>query len=141
MRFEIEATVNLGDYENIRVRVEGDDVGETILMLDDVLGRFGVGDDPVSKRIDSYRKRVLGGYIEMVEGKPEPVVEVEETPPVVVAPERPPVKEETPSSPKGVDLPGECVDCGVGVSKVQMDVSKLFFPVVLCKACMDGRAN
>ncbi len=107
-------------------------------MLDDVLSKFGIGSDPVSERIQSYRRRVLKGYIDMtVEGEPDPVVEAKPEP----KPERPPVKKESPPSPKGVDLPGECADCGVGVSKVQVDVSKLFYPVVLCKACMDGRGK
>lgn len=60
----IGITVNLDNYENVRLEVSGaaekpEDAAELVSFLDEILGRIGRGDDTTAKRIDSYRKRVL----------------------------------------------------------------------------------
>jgi hypothetical protein len=60
----IGITVNLDNYENVRLEVNGDaekpeDAAELITFLDGILGGLGRGDDATAERIDSYRKRVL----------------------------------------------------------------------------------
>lgn len=58
------ATVNLDNYENIRVdfggRVTcGSDIDLIICRMDEVLSRFG-SDGPTKEKISAYRKRVIG---------------------------------------------------------------------------------
>ena len=60
----IGITINLQNYENLRLEVEGDvetheDVDELITFLDGVLARLGRGDPATAERVDAYRRRVL----------------------------------------------------------------------------------
>ena len=60
----IGITVNLENYENLRLEVEGDaetheDVDDLITFLDGMLARFGRGDPATAERVDAYRRRVL----------------------------------------------------------------------------------
>jgi len=60
----IGITINLDNYENIRLEVEGDaetreDVENLILFLDGILARLGRGDPATAERVDAYRRRVL----------------------------------------------------------------------------------
>ncbi|EHQ35382.1 hypothetical protein [Methanoplanus limicola] len=64
-KLRIGVTVNLENYENLRIEVEGDISGdespdELINYLDMVLGKFGSNDPDTKKRVDSYRRRVTG---------------------------------------------------------------------------------
>jgi len=60
----IGVTINLDNYENLRIEVEGDaekreDVESLILFLDGILARLGRGDPATAERVDAYRRRVL----------------------------------------------------------------------------------
>lgn len=57
-------TINLDNYENLRIEVEGDvetheDVDDLIMFLDGMLARLGRSDPATTERIDAYRRRVL----------------------------------------------------------------------------------
>jgi len=65
----IGITVNLENYENLRLEVEGDvetheDVDDLIMFLDGMLARFGRGDPATAERVDAYRRRVLAKPVE-----------------------------------------------------------------------------
>jgi hypothetical protein len=60
----IGITINLDNYENIRLEVGGEVCGEgdaedLITYLDTVLSRLGRGTPETAERVDSYRRRVL----------------------------------------------------------------------------------
>ncbi len=60
----IGITINLDNYENLRLDVEGDvetreDVDDLITFLDEMLARFGRADPATAERVDAYRRRVL----------------------------------------------------------------------------------
>ncbi len=60
----IGITINLENYENLRLEVEGDvetreDVEDLITFLDGMLARLGRGDQATAERVDAYRRRVL----------------------------------------------------------------------------------
>jgi hypothetical protein len=60
----IGITINLENYENLRLEVEGDvetreDVDDLIMFLDGMLARLGRGDPVTAERVDAYRRRVL----------------------------------------------------------------------------------
>ncbi|MDD2472936.1 MULTISPECIES: hypothetical protein [unclassified Methanoculleus] len=60
----IGITVNLDNYENLRLEVKGDveaheDVDDLITFLDGMLARFGRGDAATAERVNAYRRRVL----------------------------------------------------------------------------------
>jgi len=64
----IGVTVNLQNYESLRIEVEDDveseeDVRALITFLDDSLALFGRGDAATEKAVNHYRKRVLKGAI------------------------------------------------------------------------------
>ncbi len=57
-------TVNLENYENLRMEVSGEvstenDADELIAYLDTILSRMGRGTPETAERVDSFRKRVL----------------------------------------------------------------------------------
>ncbi|MDD1679838.1 MAG: hypothetical protein LUO93_11735 [Methanomicrobiales archaeon] len=57
-------TVNLDNYENLRLEVSGEvctdgDAEELIAYLDSILSRLGRGTPETAEKVDSYRKRVL----------------------------------------------------------------------------------
>ncbi|MBN1194669.1 MAG: hypothetical protein JXA08_04895 [Methanomicrobiaceae archaeon] len=61
----IGITVNLEHYENLRLDVEGEvetqeDADRLVAYLDGVLAGMGRDDPDTMKRVDSYRRRVLG---------------------------------------------------------------------------------
>ena len=62
----IGITINLDNYENIRLEVEGDaetreDVENLILFLDGILARLGRGDPATAERVDAPAAGSLGG--------------------------------------------------------------------------------
>lgn len=64
-KLSIGITVNLENYENIRVEVDGEvtsreDAEALVAYLDEVLAGMGRSDPATAKKIDSYRSRVLG---------------------------------------------------------------------------------
>ncbi|MDD1720157.1 MAG: hypothetical protein LUQ25_08870 [Methanoregulaceae archaeon] len=73
-------TVNLDNYENLRVEVTGEaeqpgDAARLVRFLDEVLAGLGRGDEATAARVDSYRRRVLGGVPEAGTGKAVPAPE------------------------------------------------------------------
>lgn len=60
----IGATINLDNYESLRVEVVGEvvnpqDAGGIVSYLDEMLARFGRADPRTGAKIDKYRERVL----------------------------------------------------------------------------------
>ncbi|TAJ44226.1 hypothetical protein [Methanofollis fontis] len=156
-------TVNLENYENIRLEVSGDvetpeEAEELAGFLDTILSRLGRGDDATAERVDSYRRRVfstkpakMGGgtgtqmVLEEIQPEitaepaeapaPEPPVQPAE-PAVIPAPASAPA--EAPAAPKPAPVAEDCCEeCGVEVPKTQKQMSRLFLNRTLCKACMD----
>ncbi|KUG21002.1 MAG: hypothetical protein KO206_03070 [Methanomicrobiaceae archaeon] len=76
----ISITINLGNYENIRLEVEGKAENQQqaeglISFLDEMLARLGRGDEATAERVDAYRRRVFGTGIEAAAGSiKEPAV-------------------------------------------------------------------
>ena len=87
-KLSIGITINLGNYENLRLQVDGEvtetgDADELITYLDSVLSRIGRGDAATAERIESYRHRVL------------------------IRPEKPASASATPAKPEGTMEEGE----------------------------------
>lgn len=59
-RITISTTVNLQNYENIRVEVEGNTKEECRKMITDALNSFGKKHEATRQYIDSYLLRVFG---------------------------------------------------------------------------------
>jgi hypothetical protein len=62
--FSLGITINLENYENLRLDVSGevesqDDAEEFIVFLDQTLARLGRGSPGTAARVDSYRRRVF----------------------------------------------------------------------------------
>lgn len=81
----IGITINLENYENLRLEVEGDaetqeDVDDLITFLDGVLARLGRSDQATAERVDAYRRRVLAAPRVAIPEKevPTPVAPVRE---------------------------------------------------------------
>jgi len=61
----VGVTVNLDNYENIRLEFSGKvrcqaDIDRLVLRADETLGRFG-NDAPTKAKVAAYRNRVIGG--------------------------------------------------------------------------------
>jgi len=87
----IGITINLENYENLRLDVEGEigDDGNTedlISFLDGMLARLGHGDQVTAERVEAYRRRVLAFPKAVVVAAPTPVRREEEPTPAVVRP-------------------------------------------------------
>ena len=94
----IGITINLENYENLRLEVEGDvetheDVDDLITFLDGILARLGRGDQATAERVDAYRRRVLAAR-PAAPRVPLPEKETPELAASVTEPTRP--EEETP---------------------------------------------
>ena len=162
--FSIGITINLDNYENLRLDVSGEvdsqnDTEEFIRFLDQTLERLGRGNVNTAARVDSYRRRVLNMP---EEGKVAvPIPPSAETPPVshqIVDVHQMPKKEAVPAdvtpdqapevpppaaapSPRPVETQkpqGEfvCEECRAPVTKSQHQISQLFQGKTLCKKCM-----
>ncbi|MDD1660991.1 MAG: hypothetical protein LUQ49_00845 [Methanomicrobiales archaeon] len=117
----IGITINLENYENLRLEVQGE-IGpegtteELISFLDGVLTRLGHGDQPTAELVEAYRRRVLAypgsaaaaaapvQRASMAEAaapapsavQPEPVSGTREPAPAEARPEAQPPKDERP---------------------------------------------
>jgi len=160
----IGVTINLGNYESLRVEVSdiAEDEGavrELVDFLGQTLDEFGVQDTVTRAAVERYKERVLerdapedleSGYFPMEE---VPLIhpvdeEGEEIPPDIledtriIQPEESEDDDQTEIATQNKETPeiheGEfvCERCGVPVSKVQRDVSNLFMGKTLCKKCM-----
>jgi len=63
----IGITINLDNYENIRLDVRGEagsdeEANDLIMFLDSVLSRLGRDDPATAERVDHYRRRVFGSF-------------------------------------------------------------------------------
>jgi hypothetical protein len=80
----IGITINLENYENLRLQVDGEvtdlaDADELVMYLDGVLSRLGRSDETTAKHVDSYRHRVLArpeAFIQEEERREEPAIEM-----------------------------------------------------------------
>jgi hypothetical protein len=122
----IGITINLENYENLRLDVEGEigddgNAEDLISFLDGMLARLGHGDQVTAERVEAYRRRVLAFPKAVVAAAPMPVRREEEASPAgghpapVRAPAeaapRPPdpvqaeARQEVPSAPAREDQP------------------------------------
>ncbi|MHC1627097.1 MAG: hypothetical protein ACXQTG_04970 [Methanoculleaceae archaeon] len=148
-RFGIGITVNLDNYENIRLEAEGEveteeDAMELISFIDGVLGEIGRGDERTRSKIESYRSRVLSsatrrGGVPVEEAVPSPVeprepAAVQSSPPGAGAATGGAVTEDKGrTEPPAVDV---CEECGAPVTAAQKKVSQMFLGRTLCRKCM-----
>jgi hypothetical protein len=120
----IGITINLENYENLRLEVQGEVVDdrsseEIISFLDGMLTRLGHGDEATAERVEAYRRRVLTmpGSGEAISGtvvrearqppaagrpaqagaSPEPEARPREPAPAGARQEAPPEREEKPA--------------------------------------------
>ena len=87
--FSIGITINLDNYENLRLDVGGEieneqDAEELIGFLDRILSRLGRGTKETAQRVDSYRSRVFA--LQKAEGAPEQQAPPKREPPQEKAP-------------------------------------------------------
>jgi hypothetical protein len=87
----IGITVNLENYENLRLDVEGEigddgNAEDLITFLDGMLARLGHGDQVTAERVEAYRRRVLAFPKAVVAAAPGPVRREEEAPPAEARP-------------------------------------------------------
>jgi len=160
----IGVTINLGNYESLRVEVsdtaeDESAVRELVDFLGQTLDEFGMQDAVTRAAVERYKERVLdrdapenleSGYFPMeevplihpVEGEEEEIpLDVLEDTRVILPEEAEEDKLTEMVTQTEETLPvheGEffCDKCGVPVSKVQRDVSNLFMGRTLCKKCM-----
>lgn len=160
----IGVTINLGNYESLRVEISdtaGDEcaVRGLIDFLGQTLDEFGVQDSVTRTAVERYKERVLdrdapedleSGYFPMEEvplihpvdeEEEEILLDVLEDTRIILH-ERSETDDKTEIATRNEETPqvheGEffCEKCGVPVSKVQRDVSNLFMGKTLCKKCM-----
>jgi hypothetical protein len=154
----IGVTVNLQNYESLRIEVEDDveteeDVRSLVAFLDETLALFGRGDQATEKAVNHYRKRVLQGAIggatgpaavptvEPVVAPPAPVPVATEPPEEGPAPKAA-AKPAVPKAPAKIPAPSPtgavCENCGAPVSAAEEKTSRLFVSKTLCKKCIQS---
>jgi hypothetical protein len=87
----IGITINLENYENLRLDVEGEvgddgNAEDLITFLDGMLARLGHGDQATAERVEAYRRRVLAYPKAVIAAVPGPVWREEEASPAAVRP-------------------------------------------------------
>lgn len=158
----IGVTINLGNYESLRVEVS--DIAENMTAVRDLtsflgktLDEFGTQDATTRAAVEKYKERLLNRYAQEDRDFEEytinemlltPSIEEEEEMPMQVLEDtrtmlpiseesenKTVIRDQTPVSPA---TEGEffCEKCGVPITKVQRDVSNLFMGKNLCKKCM-----
>ncbi|KAF5071321.1 hypothetical protein DSECCO2_213040 [anaerobic digester metagenome] len=147
----IGVTVNLENYENLRVEVS--DEVETqqgadglVAFLDGMLSRLGRNDPVTASRIDHYRRRVLSHRNDngLPDKSPDDVLPFQE-------PVEPAIREAVktgadpypPATPPAAPVKGEeaCEQCGAGITASQAKMTRLFANRPLCKGCYDRLAQ
>ncbi|MCQ8894381.1 MAG: hypothetical protein NQU46_07110 [Methanolinea sp.] len=145
----IGITVNLENYENLRLEVSGaveseEDAKELALFLDRVLGMFGRSDPASRERIDGYRKRILPPGAAEYEAIAGPVTTANQglgtgsdQPVAVSVPERDvsPEKIPGPGAPDQMKV-ATCEECGAPVKPADQKMSMLFASRTLCRKCL-----
>lgn len=145
----IGITVNLENYENLRLEVNGPvkneaDADELISFLDSVLQKFGQGDTASRERVEAFRRRILPpgperSKKETVVAQTQVVGGPAEQPPAV-AQQVPPqqvntVKPSPVDAGDGKEVP-TCEVCGVPVKPAEQKMSMLFASRTLCTKCL-----
>lgn len=161
----VSITINLGNYENLRLEVSDtaetkEDADALRYFLADVLDGYANNNATAKAAVDKYKERILADakadtpadepeYCSPFFGE-EPVFSESEPaedavlPLTELAEEEP---EEEPDEPAAVFVPPApdvsappaeftCTKCGAPVTKLQRDVSMLFNHKILCKDCM-----
>lgn len=109
----IGVTVNLQNYESLRIEVEDhveseEDVRSLIAFLDQTLALFGRGDPGTEKAVNHYRKRVLQGAAGGETGAPAGAPAASQARTAAPAPTAPTALEPvTPAEPAAVEQPEE----------------------------------
>jgi len=133
------ATINLMNYENIKLEVTADSFREAAAALDEVLFQLEIqSDGPRRSQFSRYRSEILAP---IVADPDEPAPEKEpETP----APD--PVPEQTvPPDGKHIALPtagpGDvaCRSCGKAITANERKVSQLLTENDFCQACLNRK--
>jgi hypothetical protein len=153
----IGVTVNLENYENLRLELSGEvesgvDADNLTRFLDEILGKFGRRDPATAERVDSYRRRVFpeGGKQELSieENKAEidirPASSIIERPELQETPEQEQVRsiepDRAPLSTSPLVAPTietlTCEICHGAVSPAEQKMSQLFTSRTLCRNCL-----
>lgn len=131
----IGATINLDNYESLRVEVVGEvvnpqDADGIVSYLDGMLARFGRADPRTGAKIDKYRERVLSQPGAEVPQKTLEITEQGVAPTVQNT-------EHIESVGYEVSSGTVCAQCGAEVSKSQAKLSQTLAGRVLCTNCFD----
>ncbi len=131
----IGATINLDNYESLRVEVVGEvvnpqDAGGIVSYLDEMLARFGRADPRTGAKIDKYRERVLSLPDT---GVPQKTLEItaQDVAPTVQN------TEHIESVGYEVSSGAVCAQCGAEVSKSQAKLAQTLSGRNLCTSCFD----
>ncbi|MDD3040703.1 hypothetical protein [Bacteroides sp.] len=116
---ELEITINLDNYENIKIKVNGDTHTECIDQFKTIFPLLGNQSEHVYSKISSYAKRVFN--IDL------PKYTIKPVPPHQNIPERIPITQIT---------VGNCENCNTPITKAEKDLSTLFQNKSLCKNCL-----
>ena len=144
----IGATINLENYESLRVEISGEvagpqDVAGLVSALDRMLADLGRGDPHTTSRIDSYRRRVLAPADP---GSPQKTLVMDSELPTQDAGNKTagtptPVARDEPPGPvtenRDTVAMAQCAQCGAEVSKSQAKLSQMLAGKVLCTICFD----
>jgi hypothetical protein len=134
MRVKIGVTVNLANYENIHVEIEGDErEDDLITRLDQILAKLGRGNADTAARVDAYRRRVLVPNAPLPPPPRDPVVvPVENLEPIPEVQ----VQTPTPTAPRATGT--SCEICGKELSSTEVKFSELFSPgrAPRCSKCL-----
>lgn len=163
-KLSIGITINLENYENLRLEIEGEvatenDADELVSYLDSVLSRLGRNDPGTADRVDSYRRRVLEMPADLIVSEEESVSVAGDTSgDDIIAPSGE-LKEIVPEVSKisGNSVFGEekgpgrnnderkkgeqpfsCSSCGAMISDPEERLSQLFVGRSLCKRCLNA---
>ena len=133
MRVKIGVTVNLANYENIHVEIEGDEREDDLIMrLDQILAKLGRGNADTAARVDAYRRRVLVPNAPVATPRNPVVVPVENLEPIPEAQVQTPM----PTTPRATGT--SCEICGKELSLTEVKFSELFSPgrAPRCSKCL-----
>ena len=138
----IGVTINLGDYESLRVEVAGEivrphDAESIVLYLDEMLARFGRADPRTAAKIDRYREHVLAPPGAEVPQKTldaiEPDDQVSDGAPASTVPNT----EHITSVGYEVSSGTVCAQCGAEVTRSQAKLAQTLSGRNLCTKCFD----
>lgn len=138
----IGATINLGDYESLRVEVAGEivrpqDVKSIISYLDEMLARFGRADPRTAAKIDRYREHVLAPPGAEVPQKTLDAIEPDDQVSVGSSTSMVPNTEHITSVGYEVSSGTVCAQCGAEVTRSQAKLAQTLSGRNLCTSCFD----